>query len=96
MKPSLKDIDRCSHRRCSIKKAFLNIPQISQENICARVSFLIVELVESKDDNNYLTDDDNFKLENTTLKQICCWIHIHQERNFQQTNIKTALRTSKR
>ena len=30
-----------SHRRCSIKKYFLEIPQNSQENTCARVSFLI-------------------------------------------------------
>ena len=28
-------------RRCSVKKAFLKIWQNSQENICARVSFLI-------------------------------------------------------
>ena len=26
---------------CSVKKLFLGIPQISQENTCARVSFLI-------------------------------------------------------
>ena len=31
-----------SHRRCSIKKYFLEIPQNSQENTCARVSFLII------------------------------------------------------
>ena len=28
-------------RRCSVKKLFLKIPQHLQENICARVSFLI-------------------------------------------------------
>ena len=28
-------------RRCSVKKVFLEISQNSQENICARVSFLI-------------------------------------------------------
>ena len=28
-------------RRCSVKKVFLRIPQTSQENTCARVSFLI-------------------------------------------------------
>ena len=28
-------------RRCSIKKVFLEIPQNSQENTCASVSFLI-------------------------------------------------------
>ena len=28
-------------RRCSLKKVFLEILQNSQENICARVSFLI-------------------------------------------------------
>ena len=32
---------RNSHRRCSIKKVFLEISQNSQENTCARVSFLI-------------------------------------------------------
>ena len=32
---------RSSHRRCSIKKVFLRIPQNSQEITCARVSFLI-------------------------------------------------------
>ena len=30
-----------SHHRCSIKKMFLKISQNSQENTCARVSFLI-------------------------------------------------------
>ena len=30
-----------SHRRCSVKNMFLEIPQNSQENTCARVSFLI-------------------------------------------------------
>ena len=28
-------------QRCSVKKVFLKISQKSQENICARVSFLI-------------------------------------------------------
>ena len=28
-------------QRCFVKKVFLEIPQISQENTCARVSFLI-------------------------------------------------------
>ena len=28
-------------RSCSVKKVFLRIPQNSQENTCARVSFLI-------------------------------------------------------
>ena len=32
---------RSSHERCSIKKLFLKISQSSQENTCARVSFLI-------------------------------------------------------
>ena len=32
---------RSCHRRCSVKKVFLEIPQNSQENTCARVSFLI-------------------------------------------------------
>ena len=32
---------RSSHRRCSLKKVFLKISRNSQENTCARVSFLI-------------------------------------------------------
>ena len=32
---------KSSHRRCSVKKMFLNILQNSQEKTCARVSFLI-------------------------------------------------------
>ena len=32
---------RSNHRRCSVKKVFLEISQNSQENTCARVSFLI-------------------------------------------------------
>ena len=32
---------RSSHRRCSVKKLFLEISQNSQEKICARESFLI-------------------------------------------------------
>ena len=32
---------RSSHQRCSIKRVFLVISRNSQENICARVSFLI-------------------------------------------------------
>ena len=32
---------RGSHQRCSVKKVFLRISQNSQENICARASFLI-------------------------------------------------------
>ena len=32
---------RSSHRRCSVKKMFLEILQYSQENTCARASFLI-------------------------------------------------------
>ena len=32
---------RRSHRRCPIKKVFLNILQNSEENTCARVYFLI-------------------------------------------------------
>ena len=31
---------RSSHRRCSVKKVFLEISQNSQEKTCARVSFL--------------------------------------------------------
>ena len=34
-------ITNCSHQRCSVKKVFLEISQNSQENTCARVSFLI-------------------------------------------------------
>ena len=33
--------NRSSHWRCSVKKVFLEISQNSQENTCARVSFLI-------------------------------------------------------
>ena len=32
---------KSSHQRCSVKKMFLEISQNSQENTCARVSFLI-------------------------------------------------------
>ena len=32
---------RSSHRRCSIKKVFFKISQNSQENICAKVSFIL-------------------------------------------------------
>ena len=32
---------RSSHQRCSKKKMFLKISQISQENTCAQVSFLL-------------------------------------------------------
>ena len=38
----LEDLWRCArsnHRRCSTKKAFLKISQISQEKTCVRVSF---------------------------------------------------------
>ena len=34
---------RSSHQRCSIKKAFLEISQNSEENTCARVSFFRVD-----------------------------------------------------
>ena len=40
----LKDkhwINKSSHRKCYVKKLFLEISQNSQENICARGSFLI-------------------------------------------------------
>ena len=33
--------NRSSHRRCSVKKVFLEISRNSQESTCARVSFLI-------------------------------------------------------
>ena len=33
--------EEADRRRCSVKKVFLNISQNSQENSCARVSFLI-------------------------------------------------------
>ena len=38
---SILDMCRSSHRRCSVKKVFLEILQNSQENTCVRVSFLI-------------------------------------------------------
>ena len=34
-------ISRSSHGRCSVEKVFLEISQNSQENTCARASFLI-------------------------------------------------------
>ena len=34
-------ISEADYRRCSVKKVFLKISQNSQENTCARVSFLI-------------------------------------------------------
>ena len=34
-------LNRSSHQMCSVKKVFLKVSQISQENTCARVSFLI-------------------------------------------------------
>ena len=34
-------LSRSSHRKCSIKNVFLEISQNSQENTCARISFLI-------------------------------------------------------
>ena len=38
----LKDlIDRSSHWKCSVDKVFLEISQNSQENTCAKASFLI-------------------------------------------------------
>ena len=40
-KSSFLSIFTTSHRRCSIKKAFLEMSQNSQKNTCARVSFLI-------------------------------------------------------
>ena len=45
---------RSSHRRCSVKKVFLEISQNSQENTCARVSFLIKSLL-SKSTFSYRT-----------------------------------------
>ena len=38
---SNSSIYRSSHRRCSVKKVFLEISRNSQENTCTRVSFLI-------------------------------------------------------
>ena len=35
------NVTRSSHRRCSVKKMFLEISQNWQENTCVRVSFLI-------------------------------------------------------
>ena len=36
-----KSKDRSGHRRCLLKKVFLEILQNSQENTCTKVSFLI-------------------------------------------------------
>ena len=38
---SISSNNRSSHRKCSIKREFLEISQNSQENTCTRVSFLI-------------------------------------------------------
>ena len=38
-----------NHQRCSVKKVFLEISQNSEENICARVSFLIKQLYQKRD-----------------------------------------------
>ena len=38
---SISGFDRSSLQRCSLKKMFLKFSQNSQENICARVSFLV-------------------------------------------------------
>ena len=35
------DLERSSHKKCSVKKVFFKISQNSQESTCARVSFLI-------------------------------------------------------
>ena len=40
----MNELCRSSHRRCSVKRMFLKILQNSQENTCARVSFLIKRL----------------------------------------------------
>ena len=34
-------MDRSSHKRCSVKKVFLEISENSKENTCAKDSFLI-------------------------------------------------------
>ena len=39
LSPFIYCISRSSHRRCSVKKVFLKISQISQESTCVRVSF---------------------------------------------------------
>ena len=46
-------IEAVTHR-CSVKKVFLEIPQNSQENTCARASFLIKLQVFSK--NTFFTE----------------------------------------
>ena len=38
---SYSEVSRISHWRCSVRKVFLEILQSSQENNCARVSFLL-------------------------------------------------------
>ena len=53
-------------RRCSVKKVFLEILQNSQENTCARVSFLI-KLQASGRPQAY-----NF-IENKTMTQVFSW-----------------------
>ena len=39
LSPFIYCISRSSHRKCSVKKVFLKISQISQESTCVRVSF---------------------------------------------------------
>ena len=53
---------RSSHQRCSLKKMFLKILIISQENICVGVSFLIKLQAWKRDFNTdvFLWNEQNF------------------------------------
>ena len=41
---TINDLTEAVVQRCSVKKVFLEIPQNSQENTCARASFLNILL----------------------------------------------------
>ena len=60
--------ERSSHRRCSVKKMFSNISQKSQENTCARVSFLTCVRVFF----NKVSVQCNFIKKETLEKVFCC------------------------
>ena len=52
---TLNDLTEAVVQRCSVKKVFLGIPQNSQENTCARASFLNIllqNLHQETDDNS--------------------------------------------
>ena len=56
---------RSSHQKCSVRKVFLKISQNSQENTCARVSFLIKLQVSGLQVFNFI--------KKKTLAQVFSW-----------------------